>query len=216
MLYEIAERLAKLDKPVLFTHSESLPLLRRYFKIKLGKRFADEYRAFEDNDLALEWCENRVLARSLPERAQRTAAPKDYELFAGFSRTQLAEISKRLKRLAFRADETIIRTGDQANEMFFLARGGVSVFTSDGGEGRRRLATFSAGMVFGEMAAVDRAPRSAMIVADTEVECDSLALDDLDELSRSHPDLKIKLLENLNLCLCRRLRTVNRKLSVFG
>jgi CRP-like cAMP-binding protein len=216
MLYELFERFIQADKPVLFTHAASLPLLRRYFKIKLGKRFADLYRAFDDNDLALEWCEDRLLDKALPTRASRVARPKDYELFAGFTREELGVITKLLKRQGFRAGEVIIRGGDQAREMFFLARGGVSVFTPEVDDERKRIATFSSGMVFGEMAAIDRCPRSAMIVADTDVECDVLMLDDLDHLDTSHPGLKIKLLMNLNLCLCRRLRTVNRKLSVFG
>jgi len=79
----------------------------------------------------------------------------------------------------------------------------------------RRLATFSTGMVFGEMAVIDRAPRSAKIVADTEVVCDILSLEDFEKLSTEQPGVKIKLLENLSLCLCQRLRKANRKLSVF-
>jgi hypothetical protein len=42
-----------------------------------------------------------------------------------------------------------------------------------------------------------------------------LSLDDFETLSTSHPSVKIKLLENLCLCLCRRLRKANRELSVF-
>jgi len=215
MLYEVLERLTKADKPVLFTHATPLPLVRRYFKIKLGKRFAELYRAFDDNDLALEWCENQLLERALPARINHAAHAKDYELFAGFAREELAVITRLLKRHSFRAGEVIIRAGDAAREMFFVARGAVSVFMTGDDDDRKRLATFSCGMVFGEMAAIDRAPRSAMIVADTEMECDALMLDDLDELGASHPGMKIKVLQNLNLCLCRRLRTANRKLSVF-
>src|SRR6266540_367492 len=80
---------------------------------------------------------------------------------------------------------------------------------------RKRPATFTRGMVFGEMAVMDRAPRSAMIVADSEVVCDVMGLEAFDRLGTTHPGIKIKLLENLCLCLCRRLRTVNRKLAVF-
>ena len=95
------------------------------------------------------------------------------------------------------------------------ARGGVSVFVPQAGGTRRRLATFSAGMVFGEMAVIDRAARSAMIIADTEVECDVLSLENFDRLGVSHPATKIKLLNNLNLSLCHRLRKANRELSLF-
>ena len=70
-------------------------------------------------------------------------------------------------------------------------------------------------MVFGEMAAIDRAPRSAMIVADSPVTCDVLNLNAFEKLGSTHPGIKIKLLENLSLTVCRRLRTANRKLSVY-
>jgi len=39
--------------------------------------------------------------------------------------------------------------------MFFLARGSVSVFIPLEAGGRKRLVTFSAGMIFGEMAIID-------------------------------------------------------------
>jgi glutaminase len=79
---------------------------------------------------------------------------------------------------------------------------------------RKRLATFSAGMAFGEMAVIDRAPRSAMIVADTAVSCEELSVADFEALGTTHPRIKIKLLENISLDLCRKLRKANRQLSV--
>jgi len=43
------------------------------------------------------------------------------------------------------------------------------------------------------MAVIDRAPRSANIVADTDVECDLLDVADFESLAESHPAIKIKL-----------------------
>jgi len=62
---------------------------------------------------------------------------------------------------------------------------------------------------------IDRAPRSAMVHADTEVECDLLALGDLTGLGESHPAIKIKLLQNLSLGLCRKLRKANREIGIL-
>jgi glutaminase len=139
----------------------------------------------------------------------------EYELCKNFTADELKIFASFLKRQDYQPGETIINIGDEAREVFLLARGGVSVFVPQAGGARRRLATFSAGMVFGEMAAIDRAPRSAIIVADTEVECDVLSLENFDRLGVSHPATKIKLLKNLNLSLCRRLRKANRELSLF-
>jgi glutaminase len=96
--------------------------------------------------------------------------------------------------------------------MFILARGTVSVLLPDN---RERLAAFSPGMSFGELAVIDGAPRSADIVADTDVECHVFALEDFHNLGKTHPEIKIKLLERLCLDLCGKLRKANRELSVF-
>ncbi len=216
LLYEVLIKLSGLGKFVLFTHAEHLPLLRRYLKVKLGGRYEELFRAIEDNDLALEWCENRLIEAALPDRAaDRLAKLERYELFANFTPDELAVIASLLKRRVYQQSEAIINAGDEARELFFLARGGVSVLIPTESGAPRRLATFSTGMVFGEMAVIDRAPRSAKIVADTEVVCDVLGLEDFENLSTTQPSVKIKLLENLSLCLCQRLRKANRKLSVF-
>lgn len=216
LFYAMLKKLADLGKPVVFTHAERLPLLRQYMKIKLGAQYQELFRLLEDNDLALEWCENRALGVALPDHdPARMAGYEQYELLDNFNREEIAIIAAFLRRNNYRRGDVIINAGDEAREMFFLARGGVSVFVPLESGGRKRLATFSAGMVFGEMAVIDHAPRSAMVVADSEVVCDTLNVEDLERLGTTHPEIKIKLLEGLNLCLCRRLRVANRKLSVF-
>jgi glutaminase len=216
MFYEVLQKLSAQGKPVLFTHTARVTLLRRYMKAKLGKRFEKLFQPFDDNDLALEWCENRLLEKLLPARPTgRRARVVEYELCKNFTAGELKIFASFLKRQTYQPGETIINIGDAAREIFLLARGGVSVFVPQIGGARRRLATFSAWMVFGEMAMIDGAPRSAIIVADTDVECDVLSLENFDRLGVSHPSPKIKLLKNLNLSLCRRLRKANRELSLF-
>ena len=70
-------------------------------------------------------------------------------------------------------------------------------------------------MVFGEMTLFDRSPRSATIIADSDVECRILTLDALDRLGVEQPGIKIKLLETLGRGLSRKLRKANVELSVF-
>src|SRR5262245_18676531 len=210
LFYEILQKLSGLGRVVLFTHADHLPLLRRFMKVKLEKRYSELFRSVPDNDLALEWCENRLIEGTLSARRDdRAATLGQYDLFENLTAAQLRVIGSLLQRRTYQRSETIINAGDEARELFFLARGGVSVFVPVGVAGQRRLATFTRGMVFGEMAAIDGAPRSAMILADSEVICDVMDLEDFERLGSTHPEIKIKLLENLCLCLCRRLRTVN-------
>jgi glutaminase len=70
-------------------------------------------------------------------------------------------------------------------------------------------------MAFGEMALLDRSPRSAEVSADTEVECDLLKLEDFELLGENHPRIKLVLLGNLALRLSRNLRKRNLEYSIF-
>src|SRR5207302_769065 len=98
-----------------------------------------------------------------------------------------------LKRRSFNQGAIIVRAGDQARELFFLARGKVSVTLELNSGVQKRLATFSPGMAFGELALIDGSPRAATIIADTDVDCDLLYLDDFETLGATHPLIKIKL-----------------------
>ena len=214
LLHSLVAKLAALDKSVVFTNFQHLPLLRRMMKTKLGAAFEDQFHSFADNDLALEWCENQVLEKHADTRVTGTRIKiADYQLLRGFTPAELAVMQPLLQPHSFKRGEEIISAGDEAGEVFFLSRGVVSILLP--GEERRRLASFSPGMCFGEMAFLDRAPRSANIVADSDVDCHCLSLEDFIALDKTHPALKIKLLEQLCLDLTRKLRKANRELSVL-
>jgi len=216
MLYQLLLKLHGQGKKVLFSNAARVPQLRRYLRVKLQERFATLFQAFDENDTALEWCENQMLGEKIP--ASITPAPDgpaDYELLAGLSAAEVTSVQALFERRTFRRGEVIVELGTPAGELFFLARGCVSVTVPLSGGTQKRLATFSPGMAFGEMAMLDRAPRSAVVIAETEVECDLLKLEDFDRLGESHPRVEIVLLRNLALSLSRKLRKANREMSVF-
>ena len=214
LLHSLVDKLHAANKTVIFTHCDHLPLLRRMMKKKLGGRFAELFSTYPDNDLALEWCERRLLEHTRHVRASSyKAKTADHLLFKKFTDAELKIIQPLLQPRSFKCGQKIICAGDDAREVFFIARGNVSVFLP--GEERRRLATFSPGMSFGEMALLDGAPRSAIIVADTDVECDLLTLEDFQSLEKTHPVIKIKMLEQICLDLTGKLRKANRELNVF-
>jgi len=64
----------------------------------------------------------------------------------------------------FSKGDTIFREGDQADEFFVVVRGKVEIRT-----GERRLEILSPKGIFGEMALIDDSPRSATVVALTDV-----------------------------------------------
>ena len=216
LFYQLLLKLHGQGKSILFTNVGRAPRLLRYMKTKLQAQFATLFQSFEDNDAALEWCENRLLAAKAPGRADdKPVKPVDYELFAGLTPEEVAVLQPLLERRKFPRGKVIVEFGAPAGELFFLARGCASVTVPLSGGAEKRLATFSPGMAFGEMAMLDRAPRSAVVTADTDVECDLLQLEDFERLSKTHPRIQIVLLCNLARSLSRRLRKANREISVF-
>jgi glutaminase len=216
LLCQLLLKLNGRGTPVLFVNTLRTPHLIRYMKAKLKDRFAGDFRIFDDTDTALEWCENRLLAEKNGAGVSvRSVLPAEYESLAGLTPDELDVLQKMLERRRFQQGDVIVQYGAPAGELFFLASGSASVKVQLSNGAHKRLATFSAGMAFGEMAMQDRAPRSAMVIADTAVECDLLKLEDFDRLEASHPRIKIVLLRNLALGLSRKLRKANREISVF-
>ena len=214
LLHSLVSKLHGVGKTVLFTHCEHLPLLRRMMKKKMASQFEQLFSTYPNNDLALEWCEETLLENTRFAHAPNyRTKPAEYELLKDLSAAELKVVQPLLQPRSFKRGQIIINAGDAAREMFFLARGHVSVLLP--GEKSHRLATFSPGMSFGEMAFLDGAPRSADIMADSEAECDLLTTEDFLALGKTHPAIKIKMLEKLCLNLTGKLRKANRELSVF-
>jgi CRP/FNR family transcriptional regulator, cyclic AMP receptor protein len=82
------------------------------------------------------------------------ASEVDFSLFVG------PEIPSRF----FAKGDTIFREGEQGDEFFVVVRGQVEIRSGD-----RRLEILGRNGIFGEMALIDDSPRSATVVALTEV-----------------------------------------------
>jgi SulP family sulfate permease len=102
------------------------------------------------------------------------------------------------------------------DSLYVIVRGSASVRLQlrDGGD--RRLVTFSPGTVFGEMALLDRGPRSATVTADETLVCFTLDRARFDELSIAHPRIGMTLLSNLGRELVSRMRRANISLADRG
>ena len=183
-------------------------------KKKLAGQFCGTVFHLSQQRPRAEWCEETLLENTQYAHAPNfKCKPADYELLKDLTAAELKVVQPLLQPRTFKRGQFIINAGDDAREMFFLTRGHVSVLLP--GEDRHRLATFSPGMSFGEMAFLDGAPRSANIVADSEAECDLITMEDFQALGETHPAIKIKILANLSLNLTGKLRKANREMSVF-
>jgi anti-anti-sigma regulatory factor len=174
----------------------------------------DHKLMFADLDSAIEAAEESLLydhdlgsdRRPFWERSVRFF---ELEVARPLDPSEREHLERLLKPRSFQPGRCICRKGDPAGEIYFLVKGAVSVRLYNTPSVFQRLAVFTPGSVFGEVAAIDRGPRSADVWADTPVECLCLSLDDFDALASSNPPLKIKLLQYLLRILTMRLRRSN-------
>jgi predicted GNAT family N-acyltransferase len=107
--------------------------------------------------------------------------------------------------LHFKKDETIIRPGDVGSEMFVILDGVVEVI------GKHKhlqmsLAVIGPGQIFGEMAFLTEMPRTAYVIANTDVEVLVLTQSFLHKAMKRMPEVTSYVLFNLSLILSDRLR----------
>ena len=216
LLYQLGVVLRSRGKTLVFSRTARLTILRRYMKAKMGDRFESDYHAFEDNDLALEWCEERLLNGLL--RPTPACAPRrieSYDLFRGLTTEEIRQVADILEHRSYPQGKVIVQAGAEAGEIYFLHRGSASIRLPLASGAQKRLGLFSPGMAFGEVAMLDGAQRSATVVAETDVECHLLKREAFDALGETHPRTKIVLLTNMALGLARLLRKATREFSVF-
>ena len=97
-----------------------------------------------------------------------------------------------------------------------MRRGPVSSIQVALGDGRkRRLATISPGLAFGEMAIIDGGRRSADLRADRPVRCYSLSTERLQEIGLAQPRILTTILGNLARSLSARLRQANNEIRAL-
>jgi glutaminase len=216
LLHQMGQALKAQGKTIAFSRTQRLSALRRYMKAKLGSRFETDYHSFEDNDIALEWCEERLLQAHLPKSAQDSSRPIDsYDLLRGLTAEEIQHVAAVLEARVYPRNKVIVEAGAAAGEIYFIHRGTATIVLTLASGVQKRLGLFSPGMAFGEVAMLDGARRSATVVAEAEVECHLLKREAFDRLGETHPRIKIVLLTNMALSLARLLRKTTREFSVF-
>lgn len=99
-----------------------------------------------------------------------------------------------------KAGETIFKEGEPAKELYVIKSGQVDIQL-----GNRLLVTLEANDIFGEMALIDSAPRSATAVAKTEVALVPISKKDFLTLVSQAPSFALEIMGMLT----RRLRAAN-------
>jgi len=126
-------------------------------------------------------------------------------LFSGCSTSELRKIRSSLDALSVPAGKILVEEGHIGQEFFIIVDGRASV-TRNG----KKVATLEAGSHFGELALLDRRPRSASVVSETDMEVLVMSQRQFNGLLESVPTIARKLLS----ALATRLREADAK--AFG
>jgi CRP/FNR family cyclic AMP-dependent transcriptional regulator len=131
------------------------------------------------------------------------------ELFTELDPDELAKVASLSQMRSVGKDVAIFHAGDPAEAVFIVARGKVKIVVTSS-DGREFILTvLGAGQVFGEMALIEEAPRSASVITATAVELVVISRDDFHHLLATEPRISRKLLAILS----RRLRRANTKME---
>lgn len=107
----------------------------------------------------------------------------------------------------------IYEEGDTESFLCLIVSGAVDVYVGFGMPSEKVISTLGPGETVGEMSVIDELPRSASVVANTETILYALTRRSLVELSNSSPGLWAKLIFNIAVSLCHRLRQANDMLA---
>src|SRR5437867_2830665 len=113
-------------------------------------------------------------------------------IFSGLKDKQLRAIANAGKELAYTPDRVIVKEGEMGVGFYLILDGKVEVR-----RGSRVLSKLGTGQFFGEMALVDKQPRSADVIATAPTRCYVLTAWAFSALIKSHPEIAINMMQEL-------------------
>lgn len=117
---------------------------------------------------------------------------KAIPLFAGLNAEQLLPIAEIAVTRQFTAGETIFEEGSVGDELYLITAGQVEIL-----RGAKTVASLGVGECFGEMALLDRSPRSATARAALDTTVLATPQEDFQELLNLYPMLARQIAEVL-------------------
>jgi CRP-like cAMP-binding protein len=120
----------------------------------------------------------------------RVKTLRKVELFASLTDTELNALAERLRYSPFAKGNIITRQGDQRSHwLYIVIQGEAEVYLETPNGGRRTVSTLGKGSFFGEMGLMTGAPRSASVIAKSDVECYRVDKDVFEEILRARPSI---------------------------
>lgn len=140
--------------------------------------------------------EKQEEARHARSVAHRVALLREIDLFRAFTDSELQTVAERMKHAIFAKGDVMTRQGAVAHWLYIVTEGEAEVVLETE-SGYRPVSTIHAGHFFGEMGMMTGAPRSATVIAKTQIECFRLDKASFEDIIRSRPALAEEITEVL-------------------
>ncbi|MEJ2054879.1 MAG: cyclic nucleotide-binding domain-containing protein [Calditrichaceae bacterium] len=138
------------------------------------------------------------------------SSDKHLEKIPLFSHTDAKErerIAEKLTLVSFKRNNVIIKEGDQGNCLYLIKNGRVRVVSTIEPDNEEIILSYlEDGDYFGEMALITGEPRSATVIAESDIELYKLDKTDFDALILKNPNISI----SLTHVLTQRLQMANK------
>ncbi|HRJ26983.1 MAG TPA: cyclic nucleotide-binding domain-containing protein [Fimbriimonadaceae bacterium] len=106
-------------------------------------------------------------------------------------------------------DETLVKVGEASQDIMIILEGRVKVVSASGQE----IGEFRQGNLIGEIAFLDKKPRTASLIATNPCKVLIIPADRLRQLTLERPGLAAVLYRNIAMALCDRLRLANEQID---
>jgi uncharacterized membrane protein len=112
-------------------------------------------------------------------------------LFQRLTAAELEELAAEVEQVKFNPEETVFNANDKGDALYVVDSGAIRIWVLDEDVKPVTLAELKPGDFFGELAVLDRGPRSTNATAIVETELHRLSSDDFQKFLLAHPDVAI-------------------------
>jgi len=140
--------------------------------------------------------------------------------YRGFTEEDWTVLSNVLTEVSVKAGSVIFKENAPGDGFYWVRSGKVRISRQVVPEGKTKaqeqlLTVLTAGNIFGEMALIDKAARSADAAADGDTVIHHIAQADYEKLKKDYPATALRIQDVLARILCARMREANRSFEVI-
>jgi len=141
--------------------------------------------------------QTRLERKRAEEIEERVAALKRVELFKALTDEERRSLANHLRVAPFVRGEAITRQGATAHWLYLIMRGEAEVRIAVDGNVSERVAALHSGGFFGEMGMMTGEPRTATVIALTNVECYRVDKEAFNDILKRRPEIAEDISEQL-------------------